>query len=435
MDSTRGPELCLLPQQGAAVDVLESEEATVENLANSSPARDWSQLQQDLLIRVFSRLEVPDLVYSGAVCLSWHQSYLAIRRFQLCSREQSPYLVYSSEDRDCNTATLHNVCTSKVYHAPLPDPPFRSRYIIGSSHGWLVTADEFSRLHLLNPVTGAQLALPPPQTIKGVRESFNSDGVLIGHSIDTLSVEYRLVTARSDPSWDHLSFARVGDTKWTWLDAMERCNLYHDFFFHGGDRLFYAIRNNGEVHTIDLNGSSPAVNVVFSALSRINCYTHYILLAPWGDLLQIRRLYGDPPSDDSASDSEQEQSHDELGDSSLGEHEFEEDEEETSRERDSLTVHRVDLAEQKVTEIKDLQDHVIFVGFNKTFMVHTRDFPNLSPNCIYVSDDNSDYIYCHPFKGRFMTRFSLKDAALTDLSFSKSLMDWPPPVWFRPHLT
>ncbi|GJM94085.1 hypothetical protein PR202_ga10699 [Eleusine coracana subsp. coracana] len=49
----------------------------VENLADSCPALDWSRLQQDLLIRIFSQLEVPDLVYSGAVCISWHLSYMA----------------------------------------------------------------------------------------------------------------------------------------------------------------------------------------------------------------------------------------------------------------------------------------------------------------------------------------------------------------------
>lgn len=45
-------------------------------------------------------------------------------------------------------------------------------------------------LQLINPVTGAQLALPPPQSMKGVRPSFNNDGVLIGHYIHTLSVKY-----------------------------------------------------------------------------------------------------------------------------------------------------------------------------------------------------------------------------------------------------
>ncbi|KAL6615084.1 hypothetical protein ACP70R_037354 [Stipagrostis hirtigluma subsp. patula] len=114
---------------------------------------DWSELPQDVLIAIFAPLQLPDLVTSGAVCRSWHLSYQAVRRYRLCSPNQSPYIVYSSGDRDANTATLRDLSTGKAYHAALPAPSFRSRYIVGSSCGWLVTADEQSNLHLLNPVT------------------------------------------------------------------------------------------------------------------------------------------------------------------------------------------------------------------------------------------------------------------------------------------
>lgn len=87
MDSTSGLDLCLASLRGA-VDALESEDAAMANRADSCPARDWSQLQQDLLINIFSQLELPDLVYSGAVCISWHKSYVAIRRLRLCSIKQ-----------------------------------------------------------------------------------------------------------------------------------------------------------------------------------------------------------------------------------------------------------------------------------------------------------------------------------------------------------
>ncbi|GJN18563.1 hypothetical protein PR202_gb05735 [Eleusine coracana subsp. coracana] len=253
-------------------------------------------------------------------------------------------------------ATLHNVFTNKVYHASLPDPPFRCRYIIGSSHGWLVTADKHSSLHLLNPVTSTQLALPMPQSIKGVRASFSSDGALIGYYIDTPNVMFRSISNHVKPQFlppektrqllyqkivlssdrsdgdctvllrhrpGDLSFARVGDTEWTWLDTMERCELYNDFFFNDNDRCFYAVREDGEVHTIDLNGPSPIVKVIFNGLSWQNTCPYYILLSSWGDIFHIRRIY-DPPDHKSYSDEEHEQNH------------------------------KVDLAEQKVTKIKDL---------------------------------------------------------------------------------
>lgn len=34
---------------------------------------------------------------------------------------------------------------------------------------------------------------------------------------------------------------------------MERCNSYEDIFYNDDDSLFYAIRGNGDIHTIDLN--------------------------------------------------------------------------------------------------------------------------------------------------------------------------------------
>ncbi|KAK3166119.1 hypothetical protein QOZ80_1AG0041670 [Eleusine coracana subsp. coracana] len=324
-----------------------------ESLSNSRTMRDWAHLHQDLLVCIFSRLELLDLVHSGAVCMSWHISYLAVRRFGLCSPNKSPYLIYSSRDRGSNTATLHNLSTNKHYHFPLPDPPFRSRYIVGSSQGWLVTDDEQSSLELLNPITGAQVLLPPAQSIKGVRLSFTSDGELYDHYMKHLDVRrqfvdpieelylaektrhfvYQRVILSSDPSggdyvvllkhglWNHLSFARAGDTKWTWLDTTERCDRYDDFFYNQDDGLFYAVRCNGEIHTIDLNGLSPVVEVILNPLSAVDCHTHYILRAPWGDLLQIRRLYGEgpPDSDDDDYIAYQQQ----LVDMYLGQHQHE----------------------------------------------------------------------------------------------------------------
>ncbi|TVU21364.1 hypothetical protein EJB05_30994 [Eragrostis curvula] len=337
-------------------------------------------------------------------------SYLAVRRFRLCSPNQSPYLVYSSGDRDSNTATLHNLATNKPYHFSLPDPPFRSRYIVGSSQGWLVTADEQSNLHLLNPITGAQVSLPPAQSIKGVRLSLTNEGELHGHYIDYLDVQdrsttdmddfyppaktrhtlYQKVFLSSDPSggdcivllkhgpWNHLSFVRTGDTKWTWLDTMDRCDRYDDVFYDSGDGLFYAVRCDAEIHTIDLKGPTPVVKVVLEASTAFGCPIHYILRAPWGDLLQISRIYAVGPPD--SEDEEYIAYHQALEEMYLGPREPETDDEEECPPEGRLTVRRVELAQQKVTEITNLQGHVLFVGFNDTFMIHAREFPGLSPN-------------------------------------------------------
>jgi hypothetical protein len=40
---------------------------------------DWTRLPEDLLVTVMGKLEVADLVRSGAVCTSWHSTYAASR--------------------------------------------------------------------------------------------------------------------------------------------------------------------------------------------------------------------------------------------------------------------------------------------------------------------------------------------------------------------
>ncbi|CAO2165248.1 unnamed protein product [Urochloa humidicola] len=152
------------------------------------PVRDSSDLPRDLLLSVLSLLEIRDLFASAVVCLGWRAAARQLRLWPT----QGPYLVSSSSDHDAATAALHNISTGRSFHASLPDPPFRSRYIVGSFHGWLVTADEQSQLHLINPITGAQLALPPPESIKGIIAIYKHRQ-LCGHDIDYLDLIGRCV--------------------------------------------------------------------------------------------------------------------------------------------------------------------------------------------------------------------------------------------------
>ncbi|CAL4949212.1 unnamed protein product [Urochloa decumbens] len=468
--------------------------AAVPPASSCAPTCDWSQLPQDVLIKIFSQLQLPELVYSGAACMPWRLSYLAVRRLQLCSPNQSPYLIYSSS----------------MYHVSLPDPPYRNRCIIGSSHGWLVTADEQSNLHLLNPLTGAQIALPSPRTMKGVTPSFTRDGVLSGyyiHSPDTESDDradffepkktryslYAKAILSSDPSggdcivlllhqgWMHLSFARVGDTKWTWLDMEHHaCLYYYDIFYDDDASLFYGVRVSGEIHSIDLSGPSPEVKGILGVfLPDANYETRYIVRSPWGDLLQVFRQYyipgpyvpdsddkyqvndnqsnsqdqdcDDQPREDDLLDEQEYKEDDDQNqeDDLLDEHDYEDDghdhdddlsddeqaQEEYYLKNGKLIVYNVDLAKQEVTKIKGLHDHALFIGFNNMFMVHSHDFPNIRPNCVYISDDVSDDTCYIPFSPGELGYLSLEDASLTIMPFSDSLLHWPSPVWFRPHLT
>uniref|UniRef100_A0A0D9V0C5 KIB1-4 beta-propeller domain-containing protein n=1 Tax=Leersia perrieri TaxID=77586 RepID=A0A0D9V0C5_9ORYZ len=236
-------------------------------------------------------------------------------------------LVFSSGDRDPSVAPLHSLTTGKDYYVTMPDPPFRTRYIVGSSHGWLITADERSNLLLVNPATQAQIAMPPPETIKNVKIRCNSEGVPEGYDIfkiDLFSSKNLVIDTEGDAydvSWDEgrfyfyvrvvlsadpssgnctimivhlldnlISFARVGATHWTWVNVSKQCWDYHDVLYNNDDRLFYAVTATGDVHTIDTNGLSPMLRVVFDNKSSLIDCTKYIVQSGSGDLLQLWRF-------------------------------------------------------------------------------------------------------------------------------------------------
>ncbi|KAK3136121.1 hypothetical protein QOZ80_5BG0428390 [Eleusine coracana subsp. coracana] len=126
----------------------------------TSDAADWSKLPADVLTTVLCVLEFPDVFSSAAACTSWRAAARGLGRLPRgYTRSQTPCLFYAI----AAGAELYSLAADKSYRLPqLPDPPIADRYIWGSSHGWLVTADDGSELHLLNPATGEQIGLPPP---------------------------------------------------------------------------------------------------------------------------------------------------------------------------------------------------------------------------------------------------------------------------------
>ncbi|CAN6223985.1 unnamed protein product [Urochloa humidicola] len=402
------------------------------------PWPDWSSLPADLLIRVFSTLEIPDLLSSSAVCRSWYTQSSSARRLGVCSTKQGPWLLYSSPARDGSTATLLRLSTSRAYHiTALPDPPFRARYIIGSSHGWLVAADEKSELHLFNPITRAQIQLPPLMTLKPVRFLYRNKTEFVGHVIyhvtpvfpspdyqrwapnyppaRTRYMLYNRAVLSSDPSDPNcivllmhnpdcqLSFARIGDTKWTWVNPRSYCINYHDCIYNDEDGLFYVLGRSGDLSTFDLSGPDPVINVLVEPIE-INMYcTRYLVKSPWGDLLQVWRYHRGGGDEESKTT--------------------------------KVTVYKIDIMKQEIIKIKDLRGHALFVGFNSSFFVSMNDFPTLSPNCVYLAHDEvkSDNI---PDKSilKEVIVFNIEDDTLSELPAATTNLwhESPPPIWFRP---
>ncbi|XBI62841.1 hypothetical protein VPH35_043379 [Triticum aestivum] len=107
-------------------------------------------LPQDVLMSIFAHLEIPDLMRASSVSSSWRSAYSSLRNLEQYQQRQTPCLLYTSESAGERVACLYSLLEKRSYKLTLPEPPIRSRYLIGSSNGWLVTADERSEMHIFS---------------------------------------------------------------------------------------------------------------------------------------------------------------------------------------------------------------------------------------------------------------------------------------------
>ncbi|KAK3118927.1 hypothetical protein QOZ80_9BG0710730 [Eleusine coracana subsp. coracana] len=272
------------------------------------------ELPVEILTDILSMLEIPDLLRAGCVCSSWHTAYTILLSSGLYKRQQTPCLFYTSKSAGDDAAFLYSLAEKRVYKLTLPEPLIRSMYLIGSSNGWLVTADERSELHIVNPITGEQIALPSVTTIEQVKPIFDDLGSVqecelmqyygeeeIGDpyvlTLDKLRDKlYVKAFVFSDASMGRyivvlihnpicqLSFALEGDSKWTWLPPGAD---YEDCIYVDG--LLYAITCLGGIHAFDVTGPAVLRKVIMEDMRQYGYERMYIVEAPSGDLLQVLR--------------------------------------------------------------------------------------------------------------------------------------------------
>jgi hypothetical protein len=56
-----------------------------------------------------------------------------------------------------------------------------------------------------------------------------------------------------------------------------------------------------------------------------------------------------------------------------------------------LVVFKVDIKKKKLVELRDIGDHALFLGFNASICVPTKDFLGFEPNCAYLTDDLEEH--------------------------------------------
>ncbi|XP_034569959.1 uncharacterized protein [Setaria viridis] len=286
-------------------------------------------------------------------------------------------------------------------HSPIPLPsPLARRPLLGSGHGWLVNADEASDLHLLNPVTGAHVALPPITALHHVKMGTDEQGdpaynvyenlpefnyrkgkFEVDYEPTILEIDwahefmYHRVVLSASPSagracivlllhmlHGEVSFARLGDDRWTLVARGEGTGLQW---------------------SLDLNGSSPVACKIINDVPKSGTPTKYNLVqTPAGDILQVWRLR-DYVDSLTPADIPPEYMEDEGDlDPCLELNTF------------HLQVYKVDLHGLRVELIKSLPDYALFLDFNGSMCLPVKDFPGLKPNCVYITNDLMEYVNC-----------------------------------------
>ncbi|VAH14345.1 unnamed protein product [Triticum turgidum subsp. durum] len=378
------------------------------------------ELPLDVLMDIFSLLELPDLIRVSSVCSFWRSAYSSLHsQLGQYKRPQTPCLLYASEADGENVASLYSLAEKRVYKLTLPDPPIRSRHLIGSSHGWLVTVDEKSELHLLNPITGQQIALPSVITIEQVEPILDSAGAVNNYKMwdleqdddpnefpDCLCIRAfvfpdpptgsYIVVLIHNPE-QYLSFARVGDYKWTSLPGENYEQCIHM------DGLLYAFTDTGGVYTFDLTGPTITRNIIAEEMENYISATDghmYVVQAPWGDMLQVCR--------------------------------------DTERTAEGFTktkkmmLYKADMAAKELVEMHGLHDHVLFLGRSQLQCLSAEEYPQLKTNCVYFTDDMT-YISMYKNDDRDIGILNLENGSREEI-VSQLWCNWPNPIWITPNL-
>jgi hypothetical protein len=289
-------------------------------------------------------------------------------------------------------------------------------------------------MHLVNPITCEQIALPSVITIEHVKPIFDEYGVLHKYELswhtgtragyhspsifaldklrdelhykafvfpDTSTGSYMVVLIHNPMR--QLSFARVGDDKWTWLPPHD---IYEDCTYKDG--LLYAVTSTGELHGFDFSGPVITVDIIMQMPNMYDCGSMYIVQAPWSDLLLIWRICEDYDLEPEPGAS-------------------------VFWNTTEYKIYEFDTVGSKLKEINCLHDHVLFLGHNQSLCLGTKEYPSLKANHVYFTDDNSLWM---GFKNnhRDMGILNLDDNSKEELVSPPLWSNWPAPMWITPDL-
>ncbi|XP_020249662.1 putative F-box protein At1g65770 [Asparagus officinalis] len=339
-------------------------------------------------------------------------------------------------------------------HGEFLVPEIGNKWVVGSSHGWLFTVDTRGRdIHLLNPLTRAQIPLPSLDAFVHPRGGFTDS-----EYNDFGFVEKAILS--SDPSNKRrnsvdgddcviamaiisnpcvLSFCKVGDDKWTNVEGS--LTQLQDVIYYKGQ--IYAVNYEGIAVVYDFAGDKKMKQIANAPDMLID--DRYLVESIHGELLLVVRMldYGDDEDDGHDNDEEDKVVY-ETTDFLV--YKLESVDEPINPEGvHFMTVNGI--AERgnfqfKWVEIESLGDQALFLGQNYSLCVPAVEYQGCKPNCIYFTD--------HGLGNRNIARGNLNDEEISkesicdmgiydfgDESFQRfsqlNVKYHAPPIWISPN--
>ncbi|XP_051190176.1 F-box protein KIB4-like [Lolium perenne] len=331
-------------------------------------------LAPDMLANIHGRLTLLDRLALAAV-------------FRGAFKPEAPCLFLPGETPE--TATLYSLADRGpvVVRATGLD-----HVVLGSSDGggWLVTADDRARMHLVNPVTGERHALPDITTIPhlfthGGGASFTLHlehfacgppyGYGYGYGYGDRRPQGRLTTRAESireifyhkvvlsdssprPTAMLITGSKFGVAAFAmgdggaWRLAAPSPSGIEDAIYYKGQ--FYSITYSGDVEVWEHAADLPTRSMVAPTLLKY-AERKYLVAALDGRLMVVLEKY--------------EETMDEY------------------RWTCSFNVHVLDAGGEEWEETDDIGDAALFVGLNSCLCVSTGEHPELSAGCVYYTED------------------------------------------------
>ncbi|KAM7524027.1 hypothetical protein LguiA_013929 [Lonicera macranthoides] len=397
----------------------------------------WSELPRELLDEIEDLLLLyVDKVRVRAVCTSWNSHLSKMPNHQV---RRLPWLLQSFENATEASHGLFDLSDKKFYKLDLPEA--QGKLYKGCSYGWLATigdnmpigrciSSNSPDIHLINPLTRAQIQLPPRYTFADVTgyiaDRVGEEYAILQPRSMALPVSYyasaelvnsvwmRKVVLSSAPSNEDCLVVAIygehGDLAWCKCNDKEWKSLhwvaeYNDIIFYNGK--LHALNCNEELLVFEDICSDPNFRKIAELPRSVSSEGLYLVECTDGGLVMVMQFVKESGEEDSLTEKTY-----------------------------MFKVYKLDSINSTWVEVKDIGDDILFVGLNTSFSISSRDFPGFKGNSIYYTD-----YWLTAFTSRREKHacsdigvFNLEDQSFELLPGFKCNPKflWPPPVWVMP---